>query len=126
MTKNIEEMLDNLPEATKVPCLECPWLRKAVPGHLGPLKAEQWCEMAHGEGPVACHMTVQSDDQPWSEVRQCAGMAIFRANIFKSPKHPKVALAEERDTTSVFSWDDEFIKHHTGEDGVRAPRGRRR
>lgn len=108
------EVLDNLPDVTVRPCNECPWLRTARPGHLGPNTAKEWAEMAHGESPVACHETITHADQDWRELRQCAGMAIFRANIFKTPRHPKVARAKEPDTDRVFAWDDEFIAHHEG------------
>lgn len=106
--------LDKLPEATVRPCNECPWRRDSRPGHLGPYSAQEWANAAHGESPIACHETIKHEDQDWSELRQCAGMAIFRANIFKSPRHPKVARAK-RDEETVFSWDDEFIAHHEGE-----------
>lgn len=109
------EVLDNLPEVTKKPCNECPWLRTARRGHLGPNTAVEWAEIAHGEGPVACHETIKYTGQDWKEMRQCAGMAIFRANIFKTPRHPRVVRADERNTELVFAWDDEFIAHHEGD-----------
>lgn len=106
-------ILDALPEATAKPCNECPWVRTALPGHLGPNTAEEWAELAHSDSPIACHMTIT--DESWADpnMRQCAGSAIFRANIWKSPRHPNVARAKERNTEAVFAWDDEFIAHHT-------------
>lgn len=106
-----ERVLDSLPEATARPCVECPWLRTAVRGHLGPNTAEEWTEIAHTDSPIACHMTIDHNHQDWPELRQCAGSAIFRANVFKEPRHPKVARAE-RDEQRVFSSDQEFIDHH--------------
>lgn len=108
-----KRILDNLPEATVRPCNECPWLRTSVPGYLGPSSAEEWIEMAHGETPIACHMTIEHDGQDWSELRQCAGAAIFRANVCKTPRHPMVARAKPN-TEAVFSWNDEFLEHHEG------------
>lgn len=109
-----QRVLDNLPEPTVRPCAECPWVRTAVAGHLGPHTPEEWVEMAHGESPIACHMTIDHADQDWTELRQCAGSAVFRANVYKTPRHPLVALGE-RDTETVFAWDNEFIDHHQGE-----------
>lgn len=107
----IQELLDKLPEPTVRPCTECPWLRSSTPGHLGPYTAEEWTELAHQDGPIACHMTIEGNDQEWTELRQCMGSAIFRANVHKTPRHPKVAVSEP-DTALVFAWDDEMIAHH--------------
>lgn len=111
--EEIQEILDNLPTPTRKPCNECPWLRSSVRGHIGPHDPDQWVEMAHADGPIACHKTIDYDGQDWSELRQCGGSAIFRANVYKTPRHPNVAKAEARDEETVFSWDDEFIEHHT-------------
>jgi hypothetical protein len=108
------------PPTTPKPCVECPWVRTARPGHLGPATAEEWCEIAHGEPPVACHMTIKRVDLEgignWEDpaMRQCAGAAIFRANISKTPLNPSIARGEP-DRNLVFSWDDEFISHHEGD-----------
>lgn len=105
----------SLPESTKVPCNECPWRRDSTPGHLGPHSAEQWILGVHGEGAIACHMTIT--DQNWDDpgMRQCAGAAQFRKNVWKLPRDPKIAVAEERDTETVFAWNDEFLEHHNGD-----------
>lgn len=108
----VQQLLDGLPTPTAKPCRECPWKRDSVRGHLGPNSAEEWLEIAHSDSPIACHMTVKSDDQDWAELRQCGGSAIFRANVCKTPRHPNVAVADEPDTQLVFAWDDEFVEHH--------------
>lgn len=107
-----KQILDTLPGAVTKPCTECPWRRDATPGHLGPHSAQDWIRTAHGENPIACHLTVRHNDQPWSELKQCAGAAIFRANICKQPRHTAVAVLEA-DTATVFGWDNEFTDHHT-------------
>lgn len=112
----INKILENLPAVTKRPCVECPWVRSSTAGHLGPHTPEEWVELAHQDGPIACHMTIDHDEQDWTELRQCAGSAIFRANVYKTPRHPNVAVGK-RDEKLVFSWDDEFIAHHTKEGG---------
>lgn len=103
-----------LPPCTAQPCAECPWVRTSTPGHLGPYTAEHWAEIAHSEAPIMCHRTLRHGDHQFTdpEIRQCRGAAIFRANIFKTPRNPTAARAEERDTETVFRWDDEFIEHH--------------
>jgi hypothetical protein len=63
-------------------------------------------------------MTIKRTDDDgygkWDDpaIRQCAGSAIFRANICKSPRNPEVARADEADRVTVFGWDNEFIDHH--------------
>lgn len=119
-----------LPPATTKACEECPWLRTAMPGHLGPIDAEGWVDVAHSDEPVACHKTIRdvgedgfgSWDHP--NIRQCAGLAQFRENICKSPRDPQVAVADARDTETVFGWGDEFIAHHTGQPMPATRRGR--
>lgn len=101
-----------LPEAVAKPCVECPWRRDSVPGYLGPYSAEIWTRMAHSELPIACHMTIRKESWESPGVRQCAGAAIFRANVCKSPRNPEVAVMPS-DTDTVFAWNDEFVEHHT-------------
>ena len=103
----------------KNPCNDCPWRRDAIPGWLGPHTAEEWTQMAHADGQIACHQTIPADTpEDGSDLDQmtaCAGAAIFRANIAKSPRPlrglPEYRLAADRER--VFSWDDEFIAYHT-------------
>ena len=45
-------------------------------------------------------------------IRQCAGAAIFRGNICKTPRNPQIER-RDADYELVFSWDNEFIEHHT-------------
>jgi predicted dithiol-disulfide oxidoreductase (DUF899 family) len=104
----------NLPPATVKACRECPWLRDSRPGHLGPIDADDWLLVAHSDAPIACHMTLTCDDPAWETpgLRQCAGSAQFRSNVFKSPRNPAVATADQRDDSQVFGTSDEFREHH--------------
>lgn len=108
--------MTDLPEACVTPCNECPWRRKSAPGWLGPFTAEEWLALVHSDVPIACHVTIPEGghDDDWSQpgLRQCAGAAQFRANVFKSPRNPQVARAAERDEETVFKWNDEFLAHH--------------
>lgn len=108
-----------LPPACSAPCNECPWVRTATAGWLGPLEPELWIATAHSEEPIACHMTIKRTDGDghgdWADpaMRQCAGAAIFRLNVHKLPKNPTEATyLAERDEALVFATNAEFIEHH--------------
>lgn len=84
-----------------VPCKECPWRRKACPGWLGSdYSRDKWLHVAHGDDAVECHKSSKHD---------CAGMAIFRANVYKRPRE---GLILPKDHALVFSNDAEFKAHH--------------
>lgn len=107
-----------LPPPTKVPCVECPWLRSSRPGHLGPYAAEDWHKAAHSDQAIACHMTIKPEDGSnegkWDDgiMRQCAGAAIYRANSYKTSRNPEVTVLPQN-TDLVFAF-DEFVNHHNG------------
>ena len=104
-----------LPPATVRTCGECPWRRESAPGWLGPFTVDQWLGIAHGEAPIACHETIQGDDDDWDNgtIRQCAGAAQYRRNVAKRPLDPEVAVADEVDTVRVFGRPTEFREHHS-------------
>ena len=91
------------------PCGDCPWRRDSIKGWLGDMTAQEWLQMAHGEGKADCHATMQANDEPW----QCAGLAIYRANVCKSVRDPE-AMRLPADRVKVFSF-GEFVKHHDGD-----------
>jgi hypothetical protein len=85
------------------PCSDCPWRRKCLPGWVGVVDTpEDWLAHAHGESKVDCHLHGPA---------QCAGMAIYRANVCKVPISPSI-LRLEPNTDLVFSRPAEFIEHH--------------
>ena len=86
----------------KRPCSDCPWARSALPGWLGSLTREEWIAVAHGESVIECHTMLGA---------QCAGAAIYRANVCKSVRHQD-ALRLEPDTDRVFATPAEFTAHH--------------
>ena len=90
----------------KAPCHDCPWRRASIPGWLGPYTIEEWLQVAHGEGRIECHTVKQFDDDGW----QCAGAAIYRANVIKQCHDPEI-LALPKDLKKVF-WFGEFKAHH--------------
>lgn len=66
--------------------------------------------MAHGEVAIACHLTIEVDGEWAGNVKQCAGAAIYRANVCKSPRDPEIALLPQ-DKEKVFGF-GEFLEHH--------------
>lgn len=88
----------------KKPCSDCPFARTALRGWLGPYTAEQWLGIVHGEGLVECHTKIGP---------QCAGAAIYRGNICKSPRDAEL-LVLPPDSVRVFARPLEFMTHHTG------------
>ena len=84
------------------PCSDCPWRRDSLPGWLGGSTAEEFRQMAHGEVKYDCHAI---------KGPQCAGLAIYRANVCKSVRDPSV-LRLPRDEATVFSTPMEFKAHH--------------
>jgi hypothetical protein len=95
------------PKQHKTPCHDCPWRRNSIPGWLGNRTPEEWTRVAHSEAFVECHALQQPDGDIW----ECAGIAIFRANICKRLRDPDVMVLP-KDTKRVFAWDNEFDAHH--------------
>ena len=86
------------------PCSDCPWARAALAGWLGEMTPEEWLQVAHSDAKIDCHTLVGP---------QCAGAAIYRANVSKHPRDPEV-LRLPSDRARVFSSPVEFLKHHKG------------
>lgn len=86
----------------KSPCSDCPWARKSLAGWLGSATREEWLGDAHGETRIECHTLIGA---------QCAGAAIYRANVCKSPRDPDL-LRLPADREKVFANKQEFWAHH--------------
>ena len=86
----------------KKPCSDCPWARTSLPGWLGSASVEEWVAEAHGEGVIECHALTGA---------QCAGAAIYRTNVCKSPRDPSILLLPA-DRERVFAAPKEFTSHH--------------
>lgn len=82
-----------------------------MPGYLGPLAADEWSKAVHSEAAIACHKTITNQEWDDPGMRQCAGAAIYRANVAKLPINPSIARGKP-DHERVFSFDSEFIEHH--------------
>lgn len=92
----------------KTPCSDCPMTRQALPGWLGDYKPGEYVRLAHSDHMVNCHVIVN---------QQCAGMAIYRANVVKRCDPPNLRLP--KNTDKVFATPMEFLAHHE-----RKPNGR--
>jgi hypothetical protein len=92
----------------KAPCSDCPWSRKALPGWTGLLTTEEWLRVAHGEAVVECHTRRQEGE---ADHWECAGAAIYRANVCKTPRSQYI-LRLPADRTKVFATPKEFKDHH--------------
>lgn len=95
------------PKQHTKPCADCPWARKALPGWLGPCTADEWVQIAHADVTVDCHTCASPDGGS----HQCAGVAIYRANVCKLAYAPQLKLSPDREL--VFSSPMEFKQHHT-------------
>lgn len=91
----------------KAPCTDCPWSRKALPGWLALMTTDEWLQAAHGEARIECHTRKDCDGEHW----QCAGVAIYRRNVAKTPRDPG-SLILPADREKVFATPLEFKKHH--------------
>lgn len=87
----------------KKPCSDCPWARTAMPGWTGNMTPDEWLQALHGEAQVDCHTQIGA---------QCAGGAIYRANVCKTPRD-RTLLRLVPNTKLVFSSPSEFVDHHT-------------
>jgi hypothetical protein len=66
--------------------------------------------MAHGDGFIACHRTIEKAGDNADAMTQCSGSAIFRSNVCKLPRYGAAILPSDR--TTVFSNNAEFTAHH--------------
>jgi hypothetical protein len=83
------------------PCHDCPMRRKSLPGWLGGATAEEYRRVCHSDIIVKCHTTIGP---------QCAGVAIYRANVAKRVDPPGLVLPADR--SNVFATPMEFVEHH--------------
>lgn len=92
-----------MPTQHRKPCADCPFARTALKGWLGSTTTEEWVAAVAGEARIDCHCTTN---------QQCAGAAIFRANLIKVCKVPD-RLSLPPDKGLVFETVAEFQNHHT-------------
>lgn len=86
----------------KKPCSDCSWARASLKGWTGDVPPEGWIEDVHGEARIECHTKLGA---------QCAGAAIYRSNVLKSPRD-KSLLILPANKLLVFARPQEFLDHH--------------
>lgn len=86
----------------KSPCSDCPFARHSLPGWLGGETVDAWLAEAHSDNEIPCHTLSGA---------QCAGSAIYRRNVLKTPRDAGV-LRLEADRELVFATPSEFKEHH--------------
>ena len=86
----------------KRPCTDCPWARTALNGWTGAYTPAQWLQLAHAETSVECHVHL---------TQQCAGLAIYRANVGKLPRAREI-LQLPKNKQAVFATPFEYDAHH--------------
>lgn len=97
------------------PCGECPFNRKVAPGELGGSPPEMYVGQAAGPFFLPCHSTHDYTDAKARQDlnnSQCAGAAIFRANVGVARQLPPALLHLPKDTKKVFATFEEFYAHH--------------
>lgn len=83
------------------PCSDCPWRRDSLPGWLGDYEPKEFIWLGHNDEVYNCHVIVN---------QQCAGLAVYRANVCKRVDPPNLKLP--KDKAKVFGFHTEFLAHH--------------
>lgn len=98
------------------PCKDCPFSREVKPGALGGSPVNTYIGQAYGPFVIPCHKHCDFTDPDWKQktidTPQCAGVAIFRANIGVSPYLPAMIHTLAPNHDAVFSSPAEFMAHH--------------
>ncbi len=106
------------PQQHTGPCDDCPWRRTSLAGWLGAHSPEEWLADVRSRGRLDCHTLKKKKGEQW----QCAGAAIFRANILMVPMPGQLKLPK---SDQVFDKDAEFLAHHKSRPKPRAVKPRR-
>lgn len=106
------------------PCGTCPFSRSVRPGALGGGSIPQFIGQVCGPFFLPCHSQpnygeirsqMKSGAGGFEEARQCAGAAVFRANIGRPGTGANsMELTLPPDREKVFSSYAEFVAHHGG------------
>jgi hypothetical protein len=95
------------------PCGECPFARNVEPGTLGGSPAAVYVGQTEGPFFLACHCNPGYAENRGSLAQpQCAGAAIYRANLGLAERMPAMLLHLEPDPARVFTSHQEFLQHH--------------
>lgn len=101
----------------KTPCPDCPFSRGVKPGALGGSSIPTYLGQAHGPFMLPCHKHCDFDDPDWKAkaryTPQCAGAAMFRANVGVAGMMPEAIHALPSNPDQVFASAAEFLAHHS-------------
>ncbi len=113
-------LIESVPEDSKrikKPCKDCPYSKTVKPGALGGSNPDVYVGQGHGPFYLPCHKTCNFDDPNWKtdfeSPQQCAGAAIYRANIGRDKIMPAMLHKLPKDD-SVFGSPEELLAHHKG------------
>lgn len=97
-------------------CKQCPFSRTIEPGALGGSSPETYLGQAAGPFVLPCHLHCDFDDPDWKaktvDTPQCAGAAIYRANIGMAQYLPPQIHRLAPNVDAVFARSVEFLAHH--------------
>jgi hypothetical protein len=99
------------------PCRNCPFSRTTEPGYLGGSPPETYIGQICGPFVLPCHAGHNYHDpvaRRDPNNLQCAGAAIFRANVGVDGGMPAKLLHLPIDNNKVFGTFAEFLAHHRG------------
>ena len=99
----------------KEPCPACPFVKTVEPGALGGSSIAVYIGQSMGPFMLPCHKHCNFNDPYWKlkieDTPQCAGAAMFRANIGVADLMP-AALHSLPKSDKVFGSAAEFFAHH--------------
>ena len=104
--------------ARKKPCQECPFNKTLPKPFSGGSPPEIYVGQICGPFLLSCHMDPEYNPGPEKkgqpEVMQCAGAAIFRANVGVDKLMPDMLHGLDKDTTMVDATFVEFVARQRG------------
>lgn len=113
----ISEQLSEDTKKLKKPCKDCPYSRTVIPGALGGSDPEVYIGQGQGSFWLPCHKTCDFSDPNWKtdyqSTQQCAGAAMYRANIGRD-KTLSPQLLRLPPSELAFGSPEELYAHHKG------------
>lgn len=98
------------------PCRDCPFRRDVKPGTLGGSTSTVYVGQSIGPFVLNCHRAEGYEEMLTTgkclDVEQCAGAAIYRANLGVDDRLPSRLLRLPADSELVFDSHVEFVAHH--------------
>lgn len=99
----------------KKPCSECPFVKGAARGWLGPWSAEGLVRTVLSEYPFSCHQTVREDGQAPEETQHCVGSLALMRRSGKLPRDPELTRRMREVPPEILATvmdARQFVAHH--------------